>query len=315
MKKYGYLFPGQGAQQTGMGREIFESSPRARAVFEKANRILGYDLAKICFEGPESELTKTNISQPAIFTASIAALEALREKAGTDELPASVTAGLSLGEYTALVFAGALAFEDGLKIVHLRGTYMQKACDERPGAMASIIGLSAKEVEQVVEEVRGNGILTAANYNSNEQIAISGEVELVKKAADAAKAKGAKRAMVLNVAGAFHSRLMDSAAESLIPHIKAANVRPPRVPFYANVTGEIASDPKEIRANLIKQVNNPVRWAQTMEKILSAGNREFLEVGPGNVLAGLLKRTAPDAKVAGILLKSQIEAVATGAQA
>lgn len=307
MKKYGYLFPGQGAQFVGMGKDLARSSTRSADLFRKADEVLGFELSKICFEGPEEELTKTDVSQPAIYAASAAALEALREKSGVEELPAAVTAGLSLGEYSALYFAGSISFEDGLRLVRRRGCFMQKACDAKPGAMASIIGLDHAAVEEIVDQVREDGVLVAANYNSPVQVAISGDVELVEKAAALAKEKGAKRAIVLTVAGAFHSVLMDPAAEELIPYIKETRFREPRIPFYSNVTGRPNSDPDEIRDALIRQVNNPVRWSQSIDAIVEAGNTEFLEVGPGNVLAGLMRRSHRECDVTPVLSPDTIE--------
>jgi [acyl-carrier-protein] S-malonyltransferase len=307
MADTGYLFPGQGAQTVGMGKDIYDAHDCVREIYTSANRILGYDIAKLCFEGPMEELTKTSVSQPAILTTSIAALEVLRR---TKDLPAPMaTCGLSLGEYSSLVFAGSVSFEDALFLVDKRGRFMQEACDDSDGSMVSVIGLSHARVEEIVAQSAEKGIVCAGNYNSPLQIAVSGDRAALEEVSKLAEEAGAKRVIPLKVAGAFHSRLMSPAAEKLAPFIEKAEFRKPEVPFISNVTGEFTESPEEIKQNLIKQVDNPVKWSQSMELLGSRGIKNFLEIGPGTVLAGLMRRIDKSATVTSLLGLESYEAL------
>jgi len=290
----GFLFPGQGAQYVGMGRSLCERFPAARAVFDRANKLLGFDLAKICFDGPAEELTKTDISQPAILTCSISALAAMGNP------PAAAAAGLSLGEYTALVGAGAIDFDQAVPLVHDRGRYMQEACDLRPGTMASIIALDRAKVEQAIHEASPAGTVAIANINCPGQIVISGEVAAVEKACEIAKQLGAKMAIKLNVAGAFHSPLMQPARVKLVERLRSVEIREPGFIVVSNVTGLPIQTPGEICDHLARQVTSPVLWEDSMRHLLGMGIREFAEIGPGKVLAGLMKRIEPAATVKNI---------------
>jgi len=307
MAKTGYLFPGQGAQFVGMGKDIYEAHDYVRGIFDKANEALGYDLAKLCFEGPIEELTLTSISQPAILVTSLAALEVLRRSGNLPE--PSVTAGLSLGEYTSLVFAGSLTLEDAVSVVDKRGRFMQEACDNSNGSMISVIGLSHEQVEDIVNQAAEKGVVCAGNYNSPLQIAVSGDKAALDEISKLAGEAGAKRVIPLNVAGAFHSDLMSPAAQKLAPYIEKAEVKKPEIKFVSNVTGKFADSPDEIKQNLIRQVDNPVRWSQSMELLLSEGVRNYLEIGPGKVLAGLMRRIDADAKVTSLLNIESFEAL------
>jgi [acyl-carrier-protein] S-malonyltransferase len=289
-----YLFAGQGSQTVGMADDLLAASPRARRLFDRGREVLGFDLERICREGPEEELNSTRVSQPAIFLHSLGVLERLSEKRGLAEelgrgFPASAAAGLSLGEYSALVFAGSLEFEEALAIVGRRGQFMQEACDQEPGGMISILGLAAEKVEEAVARARPLGPIGIANYNAPGQLVISGAKEPLEKAAAEARALGCRRAIPLRVAGAYHSPLMAAATRSLRPLLERAGLRPPRVPFYPNVVGEEVSDPEAIRDCLIRQVESPVRWEETMRRIAARGVDRGFEVGPGRVLAGLAR--------------------------
>ncbi|HVR74717.1 MAG TPA: ACP S-malonyltransferase, partial [Planctomycetota bacterium] len=304
-----FLFPGQGAQAPGMAVDLADAYPEARAVFERGREVLGRDILAIARGGPEEELSSTRTSQPAIFLHSMAALEvlgsALRASAvfpGAQRfcqgVPALAAAGLSLGEYSALVFAGSLDFEDALGIVGLRAELMQDACDETAGAMASVIGLAAEKVAEVVDGARARGLrVSVANYNSPDQTVISGEAGAVDATVKLLDEAGARRAIRLKVAGAYHSELMASATRKLEPHLRKLKIRPPRLPFYSNVSGTEVSDPEEIRANLIRQVESSVRWHETVKGLVGRGLRRALEVGPGRVLAGLLRGVSRDVEV------------------
>ncbi len=299
MSGAGYLFPGQGAQVVGMGKDIHDAYDYVKEIYGKANEVLGYDIAKLCFEGPIEELTKTSISQPAILTTSVAALEVLRR---TRDLPEPVaTCGLSLGEYSSLVFAGSLTFEEALFLVDKRGRFMQEACDDSDGSMVSVIGLNHAKVEELVAQSADKGVICAGNYNSPLQVAVSGDRAALEEVSRLATEAGAKRVIPLKVAGAFHSRLMSPAAERLAPFIEKADLNKPEVPFVSNVTGEFTESPDEIKQNLIKQVDNPVKWSQSMELLVSRNISSFLEIGPGSVLAGLMRRIDGSATVTSLL--------------
>jgi len=291
-----YLFPGQGAQSVGMADRLLALSDRARRVFARGREVLGFEIERICREGPEEELNLTRVSQPAIFIHSMALLEAAHERSGAagafgEGFPASAAAGLSLGEYSALVFAGSLDFETALSIVAVRGRYMQDACDRQPGGMVSILGLSEAKVLAAVGKGRALGPIGIANYNAPNQLVISGAKEALDAAAAAAKELGARRAIPLRVAGAYHSPLMASATEKLAPLIRRAAIRAPRLPFFPNVLGEEIRDPEAIRDCLIRQVESPVRWEMTLRAVAARGIDRALEVGPGRVLAGLARST------------------------
>ena len=278
-----YIFPGQGAQFTGMGQDLYNSSEEARALFHQANDILGFDISKIMFEGSAEDLKETKVTQPAIFLHSVILSKVL----GTTFQP-NMVAGHSLGEFSALVANGTLEFEDALRLVHKRALAMQKACEINPSTMAAVIGLEDKVVEDVCKTI--GGIVVPANYNSPGQLVISGTHDAVEKACEALKEKGAKRAMMLPVGGAFHSPLMEPAREELAKAIESTPFHTPKCPVYQNVTTTAVSDPEEIKINLIKQLTAPVKWTQTMRQMLADGATDFTEVGPGKVLQGLLKK-------------------------
>ena len=271
------LFPGQGAQTVGMGRDLAEAVPAARELFAQADERLGFGLSTICFQGPAEELNQTALSQPATLVASLAALAALAEEEPEVLAAAQATAGLSLGEYTALVAAGALDFEDAVGLVYRRGQLMQEACDRHPGGMVSILGLDANAVEEIVDEAKVAGMICAANYNSPGQIVVSGEVAALEKAAELAKGRGAKRAVRLQVAGAFHSPLMASAAEAFAPEVQRVTFRQPRIPVISNVTAEPITDPAVIPQQLVDQISHPVRWEPSMRYLLNQGVTEVVE--------------------------------------
>ena len=278
-----YIFPGQGAQFTGMGKDVYETSDVARELFERANEILGFDITKIMFEGSADELKETKVTQPAIFLHSVALFKAL----GDSAVPQMV-AGHSLGEISALVANGVLSFDDGLRLVSQRAQAMQKACDSVPSTMAAILGLEDELVESVCADV--DGVVVAANYNCPGQLIISGEIEAVNEACERLKERGAKRALVLPVGGAFHSPLMEPAREELAAAIEKTTFSTPTCPIYQNVSTTAVTDPAEIKKNLLFQLTAPVKWTQSVENMLKDGATEFIEVGPGKVLQGLVKK-------------------------
>ncbi len=284
MSKTALLFAGQGAQVVGMGRDLAENYPMARAWFQRGNAALGYDLAAICFNGPEAELTKTEHAQPGIFLASWVALEVLKER--IPSLSMQATAGLSLGEFTALTAAGAISFEEGLNIVRQRGRFMQEACEATRGSMAAIIGLE----ESVTREVCAQAGVVLANLNCPGQLVISGETEKIGQACELAKAKGAKRAMPLNVAGAYHSPLMAGAALKLQTERPRAGLSSPSVPVVSNVTAQPHNGSESIRTRLVEQVTASVRWEDSMRYLIGQGFTRFIELGPGTALSGFMKR-------------------------
>jgi [acyl-carrier-protein] S-malonyltransferase len=291
MKKTALLFAGQGAQAVGMGRDLAEAFPTARAWFDRANAALGYDLAAICFTGPEPELTKTENAQPGIFLVSWVAFQLLREQVPTFKFEA--TAGLSLGEFTALTAAGALDFADGLKIVRQRGQYMQEACEATRGGMAAIIGLDEAPTQEVCRETG----VELANLNCPGQIVISGAEEKIATACELAKTRGAKRALPLTVAGAYHSALMQSAQPKLQSALSAAKWQSPAVPVISNVTAHPHGAVPEIQNLLVRQVTSSVRWEQSMRYLLAQGFTRFIELGPGRALSGFMKRIDPTAEM------------------
>ena len=307
-----FVFPGQGSQSVGMGCDVYEASVAARAVFEQADATLGFALTRLCFEGPEEALTATENAQPALLTVSVALLAALAEHAGFEQPPAFVSAqaacvaGHSLGEYSALVASGALDFTTALQLVRRRGQFMAEASE---GAMAAIIGLDGALLEQVCEVASAvYGPVVIANYNSPGQLVISGTAAAVEAACAGAKARGAKRALPLNVSAAFHSPLMQAAATGLAPDIEAADVRDVLVPVVGNVAALPLTAAVDIRAELVAQITAPVRWIGSVEYMIAAGVDTFIEIGAGSVLSGLIKRIAPTATLVNVSNAAQIQA-------
>ncbi|MFW0738557.1 ACP S-malonyltransferase [Flavobacterium sp. N502536] len=286
-----YVFPGQGAQFTGMGKDLYETSALAKELFEKANEILGFRITDIMFEGTAEELKETKVTQPAVFLHSVILAKTL----GEDFKPEMV-AGHSLGEFSALVANGTLSFEDGLKLVSQRALAMQKACEITPSTMAAVLGLADNIVEEVCASI--DGIVVAANYNCPGQLVISGETSAVEKACEAMKAAGAKRALILPVGGAFHSPMMEPAREELAAAIEATTFSTPVCPVYQNVTANAVSDANEIKKNLIIQLTAPVKWTQSVQQMIADGATLFTEVGPGKVLAGLINKIDKEAVTA-----------------
>jgi [acyl-carrier-protein] S-malonyltransferase len=284
MQKTALLFAGQGAQTVGMGKDFADHSPLARSLFQQANEALGYDLASICFKGPEKELTQTEHAQPAIFLVSWVAFRLLLERCPS--LAFEATAGLSLGEFTALTAAAALRFEDGLKVVHARGRFMQEACDATEGGMAAVLGLEEAAIQMVCEQAG----VAIANLNCPGQIVISGASDRIAQACEIAKRQGAKRAVPLAVAGAYHSPLMASAQPKLESLLNTVELRAPSAWVLSNVTAQPHGAPAEIRRRLVEQVTASVRWEQTIRWLLSQGFTRFIELGPGTALSGFMKR-------------------------
>src|SRR5262249_34846136 len=289
MAKAAFLFPGQGAQKVGMGRQLYESLPAAKKLFDEAAEVLGYALADVCFNGPPERLNSTVVSQPALFVCALAALESLRATEPDIEKDCVAAAGLSLGEYTALVFAGAISFRDGLRVVQRRGEAMQAGSDATPSGMVSIIGLEQPEVEQLCAEARGAGTLQVANILCPGNIVVSGVLPACEALEKLAEEKRA-RTIRLSVAGAFHTPLMEPADEILASVLAGVEIQSPRVPVWSNVDARPHSDAEEIRGLLVRQVLQPVLWEQTMRNLLAEGCDRFYEIGPGTVLSGLLKR-------------------------
>lgn len=278
-----YVFPGQGAQFTGMGKDLYDNSQLAKEMFAKANEVLGFDIVKIMFEGSDEELKQTKVTQPAIFLHSTILAACLG-----DNFQPDMVAGHSLGEFSALVANGTLGFEDALRLVYQRALAMQKACEAEPSTMAAILGLEDEVVEKICAEV--NGIVVAANYNCPGQLVISGSVPAVEEACTKLTEAGAKRAMILQVGGAFHSPLMEPAREELAAAIEKTQFNQPKCPVYQNVTACGVSNPEEIKRNLVSQLTAPVKWTQTMNQMIADGTSEVIEVGPGKVLQGLFKK-------------------------
>jgi [acyl-carrier-protein] S-malonyltransferase len=277
----GYIFPGQGAQFPGMGKDLYETSAAAKELFEKANEILGFRITDVMFEGSAEELKETKVTQPAVFLHSVILAKVL-------EVKPDMVAGHSLGEFSALVVNGALSFEDGLKLVSKRALAMQKACEITPSTMAAVLNLEDKIVEDICASI--NGIVVAANYNCPGQLVISGEYKAVELACEKMKEAGAKRALILPVGGAFHSPMMEPAREELAAAIEATTFSNPTCPVYQNVTAQAVSNPSEIKNNLISQLTGAVKWTQSVNQMIADGATSFTEVGPGKVLVGLVNK-------------------------
>jgi [acyl-carrier-protein] S-malonyltransferase len=282
-----YIFPGQGAQFTGMGKDLYENNPLAKELFEKANEILGFRITDIMFEGTPEQLKETKVTQPAVFLHSVILAKTL------ENFKPEMVAGHSLGEFSALVANGSLSFEDGLKLVSKRALAMQKACEIVPSTMAAVLNLEDKIVEDICASI--NGVVVAANYNCPGQLVISGEYKAVEAACEAMKEAGAKRALILPVGGAFHSPMMEPAREELAAAIEATNFNEPNCPIYQNVTANAVSSAKEIKQNLITQLTAPVKWTQSVNQMIFDGASSFTEVGPGKVLIGLVTKINKEA--------------------
>ncbi|MGM5468791.1 ACP S-malonyltransferase [Flavobacteriaceae bacterium LMO-SS05] len=292
-----YIFPGQGAQFTGMGLDLYQNSPLAKDLFEQANDILGFSITDVMFEGSAEALKETKVTQPAIFLHSVILAKTLGKSFKPD-----MVAGHSLGEFSALVANGTLIFEDGLRLVSQRALAMQKACEIQPSTMAAVLGLEDAIVEHVCANTEG--IVVAANYNCPGQLVISGEIDAINRACEALKEKGARRALVLPVGGAFHSPLMEPAREELAAAIEATKFSKPNCPIYQNVTANAVSDEASIKRNLISQLTAPVRWTQSVQQMIADGATLFTEVGPGNVLQGLVKKINREAQTASATLQT-----------
>lgn len=284
-----YVFPGQGAQFSGMGADLYEKSAAVRELFDRADQILGFSISKIMFTGTDEELRQTKVTQPAVFLHSVALAKALG-----DSFQPDMVAGHSLGEFSALVAAGAMNFEDGLRLVSKRAKAMQKACEAVPSTMAAVLGLPDEKVEEICKAT--DGIVVPANYNCPGQLVISGEIPAVDAACEAAKAAGAKRALRLPVGGAFHSPLMEPAREELAKAIAETAFKAPICPVYQNVSTTAITDPEQIQKNLIAQLTAPVKWTQSVQNMVKDGATVFIEVGPGKVLQGLVKKIEPSAE-------------------
>lgn len=291
-----FVFPGQGAQFVGMGKDLYDNNPLAKELFEKANDILGYRITDIMFEGTDEELKQTKVTQPAVFLHSV-----IKALCLGDEFTPSMVAGHSLGEFSALTAAGALSFEDGLKLVYARAMAMQKACEMTPSTMAAIVGLPDEKIEEICAGINREGhVIVPANYNCPGQLVISGNVDAVNEACEKIKAAGAKRALPLKVGGAFHSPLMQPAKDELQAAIEATTINAPKCPVYQNVDGKPHTDPADIKANLIAQLTSSVRWTSCVQNMIADGADDFTECGPGKALQGMIGRIDKSVSVQGI---------------
>ena len=291
MSKKAYIFPGQGAQFVGMGKDLYDQYEIARTLFNQANSILGFNITEEMFNGTDEGLRQTRITQPAIFLHSVIAAKCLG-----DEFKPDMVAGHSLGEFSALVSNGTLEFEDGLKLVYSRAMAMQEACELKPSTMAAVLGLEDQKVEEICASIT-SGIVVPANYNCPGQLVISGDIDAINEACEKLKAAGAKRALVLQVGGAFHSPLMKPAEDKLATAIENTNFKTPTCPVYQNVSAEPESDPEAIKRNLLKQLTAPVKWTQCVQSMVRDGATNFTELGPGKVLQGLVKKIAPTSEL------------------
>ncbi|MDQ7778633.1 MAG: ACP S-malonyltransferase [Planctomycetota bacterium] len=305
-----FLFPGQGAQYAGMGKDLCERFEAARSIFKRGNDALGFDLAKLCLEGPEEELAKTDISQPAIFLTSAAALAAMQEKLGDRQPRPGAAAGLSLGEYTALYAAGALDFETAIQLVRKRGLFMQAACDAARSGMCSVLGLSRPQIDQVCRFAEAHGVICAANFNAPGQIVISGEIKALEAASARAKELGAKRSIPLKVAGAFHSPLMRPASVHLNAELATTRFAAPAFPVVSNVSASFVSTADGAREGLAKQIVSSVMWEDSMRALREREFSRFYEIGPGKTLAGLMKKIDETATVINVGTVQELETIA-----
>jgi [acyl-carrier-protein] S-malonyltransferase len=307
MNEAALIFPGQGAQFVGMGKELYDSCPQSKEVFDRANEILKFDLRKMCFEGPQEELSSTKNSQPAILTASIAALRALEASPIYANYTPTYSLGLSLGEYTALVAAGCISFEDALVLVRKRGEYMEESSKKNPGKMACVMGMDVKAVEELC---KGIGC-EIANLNCPGQVVVSGKTNNIELLASFAKDRGAKRVIMLDVSGPFHSSLMSLAAEKLKAYIDKVNIQAPKLSFVSNVDAKTQTDPAVIKDNLITQVSSKTLWEESIKGVAAQGITTFLEIGPGQVLKGLLKKIDPKLEVKNIAVPADLQPVSS----